>query len=152
MKTAQLVVTGKKTFKYWTGLCRNMATRIAHKGTQALGPLPAISGFAVDICRSRKQLLAENALLRQQLIVVARQIKTPNLRTIDRVVMLTAASWTTTWRQATLLVKPETILRWHRSGFKLFWRRKARRGKRRARVPGETIELIVLADETEPID
>jgi hypothetical protein len=58
------------------------------------------AGLAADLLRSRTGLVAENGLLRQQLIVAERK---------------------------TLLLQPTTILRWHRAGFRLFWRRRSRR-------------------------
>ncbi len=47
-----------------------------------------------------------------------------------------------TWKDALLIVKPDTLLRWHRQGFRLFWRRKSRAGSRAPRIPAGTIALI----------
>ena len=47
-----------------------------------------------------------------------------------------------TWRSATLLVQPETILRWHRQAFELFWRRKSKRAGAPPRIGADTIALI----------
>ncbi len=66
-------------------------------------------------------MLAENLLLRQQLLVLRRQAKRAKLTIIDRVVILAASTIAGTWRESVLLVKPETILRWHRQGFQMFW-------------------------------
>ena len=46
------------------------------------------------------------------------------------------------WRQALLLVQPETLLRWHRAGFRALWRRKSRPGPGRPPLPAETVALI----------
>ncbi len=46
------------------------------------------------------------------------------------------------WRQALLIVKPDTLLRWHREGFRLFWRWKTRARKVRPRLPESTIDLV----------
>ena len=58
--------------------------------------------------------------------------------------MVLLASRVRAWRQALLIVQPETLLRWHRQGFRLFWRRKSRAGASTARpkVAPETITLI----------
>jgi putative transposase len=87
-----------------------------------------------DRFRSRQQLIAENRLLRQ--------IAKPKLDRPDRVNLVMLAGRTKTWASAMLLVKPDTILRWHREGFRLFWRRKSRPKSREPRVPKATVELI----------
>jgi putative transposase len=87
-------------------------------------------------------LLAENLLLRQQLLVLRRQAKRAKLTIIDRVVILVATTITATWRESVLLVKPETTLGWHRQGFQMFWRWRTRNHKPKTRISIETIELI----------
>jgi transposase InsO family protein len=110
---------------------------------EATRPLPLVSGLAVDLTRSRKGLLAENALLRQQLNVASRKVKRPALRPHERGVLVLLAGLVPQWRDAVLLVKPDTILRWHRQGFRLLWRLKSRSpGKRRPRLSPDVIELI----------
>jgi transposase InsO family protein len=52
------------------------------------------------------------------------------------------ASWLHTWKDAVLIVKPETVLRWHRQGFQLFWKRKSRPTSCQPKIPLETIILI----------
>lgn len=83
--------------------------------------------LAVDLLRSRAKLVAENALLRQQLIVAQRRI-VGRVRWApwERLTMALAARITPAWRAALLLVKPATILRWHRAGFRALWRRRSR--------------------------
>ena len=62
----------------------------------------------------------------------------------DRVLLVLLASRVRAWRQALLIVQPETLLRWHRQGFRLFWRRKSRTAAPTAKpkVAPETIALI----------
>jgi transposase InsO family protein len=99
-------------------------------------------GTAADLVRSRSELVAENALLRQQLIVLARTAKRPRLSRADRPLLVLLASRVRAWRQALLVVQPETLLRWHRAGFRLFWRwRSAPRG-RPPLIASDTIALI----------
>ncbi len=109
---------------------------------QRLRPRGAVAGLVVEQFRSRRQLLTENALLRQQLIVVSRAVKRPKMRGVDRLVMLWASARTATWPGATLIIKPETILRWHRDGFRLFWRLKSRSDPKNTRIDAETIDLL----------
>ena len=90
-----------------------------------------VSGLAADLVRRRVELVAENALLRQQLIVAERKIAgrirwTP----WQRFMIVLAARVAPTWREATLLIQPATLLRWHRAGFRAFWRRRSQRSGR----------------------
>ena len=84
----------------------------------------------------------ENALLRQQVIVLKRQVARPQLTATDRSLLVVLASRVKDWKNALLIVKPETVLRWHRQGFKLFWRRKSKGQARKPRISEETITLI----------
>ena len=106
-------------------------------------PLPLLAGLATDLRRSRQQLIAENVLLRQQLIVASRKVKRPAFRSHERGLLVLLAGLVPRWRNAVLLVKPETILRWHRERYRLFWRHKSRRpGKPRPRLSLDVVELI----------
>jgi hypothetical protein len=72
-----------------------------------------VGGAMNDVARSKGELIAENALLRQQLIVLKRQVKRPRLKEHDRLLLVVLASKARAWRQALLLIKPETLLGWH---------------------------------------
>jgi transposase InsO family protein len=122
------------------------ATMAAEAVRSALTPSPQsgpVRGLVVDLARSRKELLAENALLRHQLVIAARSIKHPKLRAVDRLVLVGLAAVVADWRNALLIVQPETLLRWHRDLFRRFW---ARRSKPKAppqrRLGSEVIALI----------
>src|SRR5436309_15197895 len=91
-------------------------------------------GTFTDLARSKSSLVAENSLLRQQLIVLQRQVNKPKLRPIDRVILVILAGLVTNWRQALLIVKPETLLKWHRACFKLFWKFKSRPKGRKPKI------------------
>lgn len=67
----------------------------------------------MDLTRSRKELLAENAFLRQQLIVASRRVKRPAFWPHERGLLVLLAGLAPRWRDAVLLVKPDAILRWH---------------------------------------
>jgi hypothetical protein len=79
----------------------------------ALGPQPCsvLGGFAADMLPSRSELLAENVLLRQQLIVAARKVKRPVFQPHEQGLITLLAAVLPRWREALLLVKPETVLR-----------------------------------------
>ncbi len=99
-------------------------------------------GAAGDLARTRSELIAENALLRQQLIVLRRSVGRPRLHRDDRVLLLALARLTDRWRDALHLVSPETLLRWHRDLFKILWRRKSRSRGQPKRLPTEVVTLI----------
>ncbi|MDP9314741.1 MAG: integrase, partial [Chloroflexota bacterium] len=95
-----------------------------------------------DLVRSTPQLMAENLLLRQQLLVLNRSVKRPRFPPVDRGRFVLIASRLPRWRSAVLIVKPETLLRWHRQGFQLFWKRKSHTRSSEPKIPEETIALI----------
>ena len=99
-------------------------------------------GAVSDINRSKSELIVENAFLRQQLIVLRRQTKRPVLTGRDRGVLVLLSSHLRTWQAALLIVKPDTLLRWHRQGFRWFWRQKSRTKPRSPRVAPDVIALI----------
>ncbi len=101
--------------------------------------LPLILGLLSDFTRSRADLIIEDALLHQQLIVLNRQIKRPYLTNLDRFRLVFLSHFTTFWKQALHIVQPDTLLRWHRELFRLYWRQKSQ-GK--PKVSPETIVLI----------
>ena len=100
------------------------------------------AGTGADLLRSRAQLRAENALLRQQLLVLRRAGKRPALTPADRALLVVLAGRVRAWRQALLIVKPETLLGWHRAGRRALWRRKSRPGPGRPALPAEAVALI----------
>jgi putative transposase len=101
-----------------------------------------VLGTVADLTRSRAQLIAENALLRQQLIVRHRQVKKPRCTSIDRLWFVLLASRLPNWRELLLILQPDTLLRWHRQGFCLFWKCKSRSRGGRPQVRPELIALI----------
>jgi putative transposase len=95
-----------------------------------------------DLGRSKSELIAENALLRQQLIIFKRQLKRPACTKTDRVLLVLLARLVRTWQQALVIVQPETLLRWHRGLFRWHWKRKSKAPTCRPKVALETIALI----------
>jgi len=98
--------------------------------------------FARNLVRSQGALAAENLFLRKQLTFFIEREQTPR-RTdnFTRFTMVTLAKLFE-WRNAVIVVKADTLIRWHRKGFRLFWRWKSR-PKGRPPVPEELKKLIV---------
>jgi putative transposase len=91
--------------------------------------------------RSRAHLSAENLFLRKQLaLYVERQAKPRRADDATRITLV-ALSRFIEWRQLLTVVKPETLIRWHRKGFRLFWRWKSR-GPGRPPIPADVQRLI----------
>ncbi len=76
-------------------------------------------GTLADLARSTSELIAENALLRQQLIVLKRQVNRPACTKADRFLLVLLARVVRAWKQTLFLVQPETLLRWASHGY--FW-------------------------------
>ena len=106
-----------------------------------------VLGTLLDLTRKRTDLVVENALLRQQLIVLNRQIKRAQLTNPDRFQLVVLSHFTKFWKQALFIVQPDTLLRWQsfprtigdRELFQFYWRRKSQ-GK--PKISPETIALI----------
>ena len=94
--------------------------------------------------KSRSRLVAENLCLRQQLIVFKRRQVRPLLRDADRRFWVLVCRWFAQWRNSLIIVKPDTVIRWHRRGWKAYWRwRSARSGRAgRKMTPPEIRALI----------
>jgi putative transposase len=87
-----------------------------------------------DLGRSKSELIAENALLRQQLIVLRREVKRPTFTRTDRMLLVLLARLVQTWQQALVIVQPDTLLRWHRELFRLYWKHKSKAASRKPKV------------------
>jgi len=93
---------------------------------------------------ARRTLLLENLVLRQQLAVLKRKHPRPRLRAFDKIFWVSARRFWSGWKQALIVVSPETVVGWHRTGFKLYSRAisRARRVIRRKRISKEVRNLI----------
>jgi putative transposase len=76
----------------------------------------------------RLVLVTENLALRQQLVVLRRSANRPRLRHRDRLFWIALSQLWQNWRSILVIVKPETVIKWHRQGFKYYWRWKSRSG------------------------
>jgi transposase InsO family protein len=109
--------------------------------------LPTLGAFF----RDRHDLVVENLLLRHQLHVSLRSRPRPHLKSTDRLFWLFARRLFTTWRGHLVLVRPETVLRWHRRGWRLYWRWRSGRHLGRPRLSPEVRELIATMASQNPL-
>jgi hypothetical protein len=87
--------------------------------------LKLILGVLASFFRSRAKLEAEILVLRQQINVLRRRApKRPNLNNTDRFLLVWLYHWFPSVLGAIAVVRPETIIRWHRAGFRTYWRRR----------------------------
>jgi hypothetical protein len=103
------------------------------------------------LLRDRHALLVENLLLRQQLAVALRARPCPRLRRRDRLFWTLVCRVCAEWRRHLVLVRPETVLRWHRRGWRYFWWWRSRRPIGRPRVPAEVRGLIAIMSRDNPL-
>jgi len=101
-----------------------------------------VLGTIADLAKGKSELLGENAMLRQQLIILRRHVKRPACRKTDRILLVLLARMVRTWKQALFIVQPETVLRWHRERFRLFWKCTSKTESRQLKLSAETIALI----------
>jgi hypothetical protein len=95
------------------------------------------------LLRSRCDLALENLALRQQLGVLKVKRPRPRLRTRDRFLWILLQRFWPKWQDALIIVKPETVIRWHREGFRRYWPWKSRwRRGGRPPVDAELRDLI----------
>ena len=94
--------------------------------------------------QTRATLQAENLAIRHQLLLLQRlsQDRRLRLRSCDRLVWVWLSRIWSNWRSALRIVKPETVIAWHRQGFRLYWKWKSRVRHGRPSVPTEVQNLI----------
>ena len=104
-----------------------------------------ILGVLASLFMSRAKLEAEILVLRQQINVLRRRAsKRPHLNNTDRFLFVWLCRWFPSVLSAIAIVRPETIIRWHRAGFRAYWRRRSRN---RVGRPEVSIELRTLIGE-----
>src|SRR6266851_563250 len=101
-------------------------------------------GLLARCFRSRRRLLLENLALRQQLAVQKRRQARPTLLPFDKLFWVLACRLWPDWKKSLLVVTPETVVRWHRNGFRLYWSliSKVRKQVGRKRLSREVRKLI----------
>jgi len=102
--------------------------------------------------RSRSILEAENLVLRQQVVILSRKSRSRVwLRNIDRLILVWLYRLFPSILDAITVVKPETVIRWHRCGFRAYWRWKSRRRGGRPRINREVRDLIRRMSKENPL-
>jgi putative transposase len=101
--------------------------------------------------RERHELLVENLLLRHQLQVALRSRPRPDLKSRDRFFWLLVRRLVPDWEQHLILVRPETVVRWHRRGWRLYWRWRSGHQLGRPRLSPEIRELIATMASENPL-
>ena len=101
--------------------------------------------------RDREALVAENLLLRHQLGVLTRPTRRrPRLRARDKLFWVVARALRRDWRRHLVVVRPESVIRWHRQGWRLLWRWRSRGRVGRPRLSAEIRELIATMAHDNP--
>ena len=123
---------------------RRWGLRILHHHRDLmLGVLIALVAAALSFFKTRAALQLENLALRHQLGVLHRSVKKPKLTPLDRLLWAWLCGVWAEWRSALIVVNPETVIAWHRKGFRLFWTWKVRHGQ-----PGRPSVLNDVRDLT----
>lgn len=101
-------------------------------------------GAILRLFRSRRDLLVENLALRQQLALFKRRNRRPTVAAFDKLFWVLARRFWSDWKKSLLVVAPETVVRWHRAGFRLYWSMISQIRKRvgRSRISPEVRDLI----------
>jgi integrase-like protein len=102
-------------------------------------------GTLIRFGRERRNLLLQNLALRQQLAVLKRRHPSPRIGLLDKLFWAAIRRFWSGWKPSLILVTPETLVRWHRAGFRLYWRliSKARTHLGRRETSQEVRELIL---------
>lgn len=102
--------------------------------------------------KSRRNLLLENLALRHQLLVPSRRPQRPRLTPLDRALWAWLSQTWDEWESRLRLFQPSTVIRWHRTGFRLFWRWKSRPRKTgRKTIAPASIALIRDMNRANPL-
>ena len=93
--------------------------------------------------KSKRRLEAENAALRHQVMVLRRQVRGRiRLTNFDRLFLVQLYRWCPSILRALVIIEPETVVRWHRAGFRCYWRWKSRLRGGRPQISAELRALI----------
>src|SRR5262245_43077049 len=93
-------------------------------------------------CQNRSDTALEILALRQQIAVLKRKRPRPVLNSLDRLFWTTLRHFYSRWSDVLVIVKPETVINWHRAGFRLYWRWRSRRRSGRPKVTDDMRALI----------
>lgn len=99
---------------------------------------------------ARRALVLEKLALRHQIQVLRRSVKKPRLKPSDQGLWVLLSRFWDAWDKSLIFVKPDTVIRWHRKGFRLYWRCKSR-GVGRPKVSLEIRDLIRTMSRANPL-
>ena len=104
-------------------------------------------------CRPRGDLVLENLLLRHQLAVLTRPTRRRRVRfrRLDKLLWVLVRRLRRDWRRHLVVVTPDTVVRWHRAGWRLYWRWRSRSPGGRPRLSPEIRELIARMSQENPL-
>jgi hypothetical protein len=103
----------------------------------------AVVGALLSALKPRASLVAENLALRQQLAALRRKVRRPHLHPADRAFWILLSRIWSRWTDVLAIVRPATVIAWHRRGFARFWTWKSRRLGR----PPLSQELVQLVEQ-----
>ena len=107
--------------------------------------LTTLLGTLCSMFRTRAVLELENLALRHQIGVLQRSVaKRPKLTSGDRLLWICLSRLWRDWRSALSIVKPETVIAWHRAGFRLFWTWKVRHGQPGRPIISREVRDLIL--------
>src|SRR5438309_1384075 len=101
--------------------------------------------------RTRRELALENLALRQQLAVWKARQPRPRLTELDRIFWIVLARLWKNWRSSLQVVRPETVVRWHRQGFRRYWAWESRHRRGRPAIGTEVRDLIRRMSRANPL-
>ena len=102
-------------------------------------------GMLIRFFRGRRSLLLENLALRQQLVALKRRHPRPRLGLFYRLAWVVARWVWSVWKHSLVLVTPETVVRWHRTGFRMYWRLISRvRGQAGRRPTAKEVRELIF--------
>ncbi len=117
-----------------------------------IGLLFLLLAFLAAPFKSKSRLEAENAVLRQQLIVLRRKVRgRVRLTSNDRWFFIQLYRWFPSILQVLTIIQPETLVRWHRVGFRCYWRWKSRPRGGRPRIEADLRALIQRMSMENPL-
>jgi putative transposase len=103
------------------------------------------------LAQDRTRLALENLALRQQLAVYQRTNERPKVNDGDRMFWTMACEFLENWKEHLVIVKPDTVVRWHRHGFRYYWRWKSRAKPGRPKLDAKVIALIKRMSKDNPL-
>ena len=91
-----------------------------------------------SLFKSRRQLTLENLALRQQLAMLKPSVKRPQVSPVDRLFWVLFSKYVDGWRAMLHALHPDTVVRWHRQGFRIYWRWKRYLSGHSVKVHGQS--------------